>query len=80
MHFLAEAIRLADWRRASTYVWVPFLAWVLAALTTNLILILAGGPDAHWRILASLTAGTVASYCARSIVSKKRGKAAEPES
>lgn len=80
MKILAEIFRLDDMRRASAKVWVPFAAWAVAAVFTNLILILAQWPAAPWRFLAAFMVGIMAYLGARWFVFRLQRKAARPTS
>lgn len=78
MRILAEVFRLEDWRRASVQVWVPLVAWVVTAVSTNVILILAQWPAAPWRLLVALIAGIAACSGARWVIICRQRKLATP--
>ena len=72
MGIFAEIFRVQDWRRAPLQVWVPFVAWVVAVLSTSLILLLVGWPSSPWRLLIALMAGVAASGLARWLVIRRQ--------
>lgn len=80
MGIFAEIFRVQDWRRAPLQVWVPFVAWFVAAVSTNLILLLVGWPSWPWRLLIALMAGAAASGLARwLVIRRQQERAALPE-
>ncbi|MGP9526856.1 hypothetical protein [Glutamicibacter sp. AOP5-A2-18] len=72
MGLFAEIFRVQDWRRTPLLIWLPFTAWVVAAVSTNLVLILVGWPGSPWRLLIALMIGVVASGVARWLVVRRQ--------
>ncbi|KSU66583.1 hypothetical protein [Arthrobacter sp. NIO-1057] len=78
MGIIAEIFRVEDWRRTPIQVWASFVAWVVVAISTNLILILVEWPTAPWRLLMALLAGVLSSGLVRWLVSRKQPVSANP--
>ena len=78
MGIIGEIFRVEDWRRAPIQVWAPLLAWVVVAVSTNLVLILVEWPTAPWRLLMALMAGVLASGLVRWVVGRRQLVSANP--